>query len=156
AVVFALTALAAVWFLWPAAKPLLPLKRMDVDLGQNVSLSAPSGADVIFSPDGSRILFVSGTSLFTLRLDQPRSNAVELPDTRGANSPFFSPDGKWVGFISNLLKKISVDGGAAIPLAPVSGARGAAWGPDGNLIASINGASGLVRVSEAGGPPVAV
>jgi serine/threonine-protein kinase len=154
AAVFALTALAAVWFLWPAAKPLMPLKRMDVDLGPNVSLGANSGPDLILSPDGSRIVFVSGNSLFMLRLDQLRANAVELPDTRGANSPFFSPDGKWVGFISTALKKISVDGGVAITLAPSSVPRGAAWGPDGNLIATLNGASGLVRVREVGGPPV--
>jgi serine/threonine-protein kinase len=156
AALFALTTVAAVWFLWPATKPLLPLKRMDVDLGPNVSLGAPTGADVILSPDGSQILFVSGSSLFTLRLDQLRANAVELSDTRGATAPFFSPDGKWVGFISTALKKVSVDGGAAIPVAPVSGPRGAAWGPDGNFIASLNGNSGLVRVSEAGAPTVAV
>jgi Tol biopolymer transport system component len=156
AAVFALTALPAVWFMWPAAKPLLPLKRMDVDLGPNVSLGAPYGADVILSPDGSRIVYVSGASLFMLRLDQPHANAVELPDTRGANSPFFSPDGKWVGFISSALKKVPVDGGAAITLATTNGPRGAAWAPDGNLIAALNGSFGLLRVPEAGGPPVAV
>jgi serine/threonine-protein kinase len=134
----------------------LALKRMDVDLGPNVSLGALRGADVILSPDGSRIVFVSGTSLFTLRLDQPRANAVELPETRGAFSPFFSPDGKWVGFMSTALKKVSVDGGGAITLAVLSNLYGAAWGPDGNLIAAIIGASGLVRVPEGGGPPVAL
>jgi serine/threonine-protein kinase len=148
--------LAAVWFLWPAAKPLLPLKRMDVDLGPNVSLGAPYGADVILSPDGSRIVYVSGTTLFILRLDQPKANAVELPDTRGASSPFFSPDGKWVGFTSTALKKVSVDGGGAITLAITSAPRGAAWGPNGNVIAALNSTSALVRVPEAGGPPVAL
>src|SRR5262245_20278279 len=106
AAMFALGALAAVWFMWPAATPLLPLKRLDVDLGPNVSLGGGYGADVILSSDGSRIVYVSGTSLFTLRLDQPRANAIELPDTRGASSPFFSPDGKWVGYFRGGLKKI--------------------------------------------------
>src|SRR5262245_3338808 len=92
AAMFALGALAAVWFMWPAAKPLLPLKRLDIDLGPNVSLGA-YGPDVILSPEGSRMVYVSRTSLFKLRLDQPRANAVELADTRGAISPFFSPDG---------------------------------------------------------------
>jgi Protein kinase domain/WD40-like Beta Propeller Repeat len=154
AMAFALVAVAAVWFMWPAAKPLLPLKRMDVDLGPNVSLGAPVGADVVLSPDGSRIVYVSGTSLFMLRLDQPRASAVELPDTQGAFAPFFSPDGKWVGFFSNALKKVSVDGGGAITLGITSAPRGAAWGPDGNIITTLNGSSVLVRVPEAGGPPV--
>jgi Tol biopolymer transport system component len=74
-------------------------------------------ADVVISPDGTRLVYVSGTPpktrLFTQRLDQPQSKATEIHGTEGADSPFFSPDGQWIGFLVNDggLSKISVDGG---------------------------------------------
>ncbi len=81
---------------------------------------ASSGSSVAISPDGTRLAYVSGTParLFIRRLDQPR--ATELPGTQGANYPFFSPDGQWVGFSSaGKLNKISVEGGAVVPLGDV-------------------------------------
>jgi eukaryotic-like serine/threonine-protein kinase len=49
-------------------------------------------------------------------LDQ--SSAIDLSGTEGASGPFFSPDGHWLGFAAGgKLNKISVDGGAVIPLA---------------------------------------
>ena len=54
---------------------------------------------------------------------------------RGSIFPFFSPDGQWVGFDTVLYKlnKISVEGGAVVPLADMD-AFGASWGEDGNII----------------------
>ena len=76
---------------------LRPLVRLDVDLGPDVSLGSPRGADEIISPDGTRLVYVSQGRLFTRRLDQP--NATELAGTQGAYAPFFSPDGQWVAFL---------------------------------------------------------
>src|SRR5262249_20289931 len=64
----------ALWGWWQAKRPVVtglkPLIRLDVDLGPDVSLGSYSGADVILSPDGSRIAYVSHNRLFTRRLDQ--------------------------------------------------------------------------------------
>ncbi len=49
-----------------------PLVRLDVDLGADVSLGFQNGASVILSPDGSRLVYVSQSRLFTRRLDQAR------------------------------------------------------------------------------------
>jgi serine/threonine-protein kinase len=72
------------------------------------------------SPDGSRIAFLEGTigkgPLYVrdLESDTPR----ELDGTTGASSPFFSPDGRWIGYFSpGKLRKVSVDGGRPIDLA---------------------------------------
>ncbi len=128
-----------------------PLVRLDVDLGSDVSLASPQGADVIISPDGNRLVFVSRGRLFTRRLDQPK--AVELAGTAGANSPFFSPDGQWVAFFATgQLKKISVDGGAAVTLCTVIQGRGGSWSEDGTIFASLNGTT-LSRIPDAGGTP---
>jgi serine/threonine-protein kinase len=99
-------------------------------------------------------VFVSLGHLFTRRLDQPK--AIELGDTAGAYAPFFSPDGKWIGFFApGQLKKISVEGGAAVTLcgAPFGrGGGGGSWSEDGTIIASLDGIT-LSRIPQAGGAP---
>ena len=145
------------WALWRATRPVeRPLVRLDVDLGPDVSLDTPRGADAIISPDGTRLVYVSQGRLFTRRLDQP--NATELAGTQGAFAPFFSPDGQWVAFFAQgKLKKISVEGGAAIALCDTGTGVGGSWDEDGDIIAAINNFnSGLSRIPSAGGPPTPV
>jgi serine/threonine protein kinase len=151
----------ALWAPWRAEKPVdRPLVRLDVDLGADVSLPAPTNlSSVAISPDGTRLAYVSGspTSVFTRRLDQPK--ATELPGTEGVTTgPFFSPDGQWVGFtIGNRLNKISVEGGAVVPLADIAGGpAGASWGEDGSIIVSEAYVRGLLRIPAGGGPPESV
>lgn len=151
AAILAAVALLAPWRSTQAADR--PLVRLDVDLGSDVSLGSPQGADVIISPDGNRLVFVSQRRLFTRRLDQPK--AVELAGTQGAFAPFFSPNGQWVAFfVTGQLKKISVEGGAAVSLCavPSSSSRGGSWSDDGTIVASLDGTT-LSRLPDAGGTP---
>ena len=68
------------------------------------------------SPDGSHLTFSAvgpeGVRMLWLRpLDALRNTPV--PGTEGASSPFWSPDGKYIGFFANnLLKKVAIDGGS--------------------------------------------
>ncbi len=158
AVAAAVTIIAVVtswgWRRWtrPIEQPLRPLVRLDVDLGPDVSLGSLSGPDAILSPDGTRMLYVSQGRLFTRRLDQP--NTTELVGTPGASEPFFSPDGQWVAFFSQgKLRKVSVDGGAAISLCDANVPYGGSWGEDGNIIAALAQSGGLWRVPDGGGTP---
>jgi WD40 repeat protein len=157
-----LTALGvALWVPWSAEKPAeRPLIRLDVSLGSDVSLpNLTSGKNtVIISPDGTRLVYASGNParLFAKKLDQP--TAAELPGTTGATAAFFSPDGQWIGFpAGNRLNKISVEGGAVVPLGEVfaQGFSGADWSEDGNIYFGQIG-RGLTRISSNGGPPMAV
>jgi serine/threonine protein kinase len=157
AVVLGGIAAAALWAPWRSEKPLdRPLVRLDVDLGADVWLPTPTlrGSSVAISPDGTRLAYASGTptKLYTRRLDQQK--ATELPETQGAILPFFSPDGHWVGFIaSNKLNKISVEGGAVVPLGDfAAGFAGASWGEDGSIFLS-QSPRGLLRIPAGGGPP---
>jgi serine/threonine-protein kinase len=154
----ALTLLFAMasWGWWRATRPvepsLRPLVHLDVALESDASPGAFGGTNAILSPDGTRLVYASQGRLFARRLDQP--NAVELPGTQGAGAPFFSPDGQWVGFFAQgKLKKISVEGGAAVSLCDASSPRGASWGEDGNIIASLSTNGGLSRIPSAGGTP---
>jgi serine/threonine-protein kinase len=153
ALALALAVLA--WAPWRVTQPVEhPLVRLDVDLGNDVSLGSYPGA-VILSPDGSRLVYVSQSRLFTRRLDQPK--ATELPSGEGAYAPFFSPDGQWVAFFSRgKLEKVSVQGGAAIALCNASGVEDwGSWGEDGNIIVHL-GTGPLFRISSAGGAPAPV
>jgi Tol biopolymer transport system component len=126
--------------------------RLDVDLGSDVSLGSPYGADQILSPDGTRLVYVSQDRLFTRRLDQP--DASELAGTQGADAPFFSPDGQWVAFFAQgKLKKISVEGGAPIALCSTANARGGSWGEDGTIMFASDSRAALSKISSAGGRP---
>jgi serine/threonine-protein kinase len=159
--VLSLTTAGAVWEAWRSKQPVeKPLIRLDVDLGQEISLPSPENnplSAVVLSPDGTRLAYVAGSSggpprLFTRRLDQAKP--VELPGTSGAMGPVFSPDGQWLGFAAGgKFNKISVQGGAVIPLADMPFA-GAAWSDDGSIIAS--GSTGLLRIPPGGGAPTKV
>jgi len=143
------------WVPWRAQAPAdRPLMRLEVDLGDSVSLPSPtsSGASIAISPDGRWLAYTSGTPamLFVRRLDQP--TATELAGTQGATQPFFSPDGKSVGFVTGRgLARISVDGGLVTPLGDFTSVRGAAWTDDGSIF--VAGDQKLLRIHADGGTP---
>jgi serine/threonine protein kinase/Tol biopolymer transport system component len=90
------------------------------------------------SPDG-RTLVISGSDgkgdrLYKRALDQ--AEATPLPGTEGAIGPFFSPDGAWVGFTADRrLKRVSLQGGAAIEIAPAAAfPAGASWTRDDRIV----------------------
>jgi len=142
------------WAPWRDTKPPdQPLVRLDVDLGASVDIaSAPgAGSRIILSPDGGRLVYMSQSKLYTRRLDQTTS--TELKGADSASAPFFSPDGKWVAFFADgKLKKISVDGGAAIAICDAAG-NGGSWGDDGNIVFSPSASDGLAKIPAGGGTP---
>ena len=147
---------AALGAAWRSPQPAdRPLVRLDVDLGADVSLPDGSiASSVAISPDGTRIVYVSGNppKLFARRLDQ--SKAIELPGTQGASSAFFSPDGQWAGFYSNgKVNKMSVEGGAIVPLADITNFLGAGWSEDGSFLVGGSLHQGLLRIPAGGGSP---
>ncbi|MGA2923924.1 MAG: protein kinase [Candidatus Sulfotelmatobacter sp.] len=158
AVVLALVAAGASWIAYRATRPaeLKPLVRLEVDLGHDVYLNALGGSDIVLSPDGTRIAYLSRNHLFTRTLDQ--LSATELTITPGATSPFFSPDGRWIGFVAGgKLRKVSVEGGTEIALCDATSSyTGADWGEEGIIIASLRVSGGLSRVPSNGGAPTPV
>jgi serine/threonine-protein kinase len=151
--------LAAVLVLWAPWRPPSPphVTRTTITTASPVSLTI-NGTDrtVAVSPDGTHVVYIGNndTQLFVRAL-----NALEpLPIASGValRGPFISPDGEWVGFLSsNTLRKVAITGGPPITLARLDGvARGATWAPDDTIIfATVSLATGLQRVSAAGGTP---
>jgi serine/threonine-protein kinase len=158
--VLALAFAVSLWAPWRSAmRPIeqLPV-RLDLDLGPDISLGSTIGPAVILSPDGTRLVFISqgadGTRhLFTRPLDQPK--ATRLSGTEGANAPFFSPDGQWVGFFAQgKLKKTRIDAGEPISLCDAPQGRGGTWDDDGNIIAALDTLTGLSLVPREGGKAI--
>ena len=114
--------------------------------------------DVALSPNGTHLVYVSVDGKLMVRAIDQLETAV-LSGIAGARSPFFSPDGRWVGFFSGGaaggdLKKVPIAGGPALSLCPYAGApRGASWGLDDTIVFATGANSGLFRVSAAGGTP---
>jgi serine/threonine-protein kinase len=127
--------------------------RFSADLGPDAVMGTYT--TVAISPDGLRIAYpvraAGGHQLATRLMDQ--SSATVLAGTENADQPFFNPDGQWIGFFADgKLKKVSVQGGAAVTLCDASILRGASWGEDGTIIANLD-LIHLFRVPAAGGEP---
>jgi predicted Ser/Thr protein kinase len=123
AAVVGIVAVAAGFGWWRATRPVEhPLMRLSVDLGPDAVAGARITA--VLSPDGTRIVFpVKSGQLATRLLDQPK--ATPISGTEGGATPFFSPDGQWIGFAAGgKLKKVAAQGGAAITLCDASNFTG--------------------------------
>jgi eukaryotic-like serine/threonine-protein kinase len=78
-----------------------------------------------------------------------------LPGTQGASYPFWSPDGKFIGFFADgKLKKVGVSEGRVQVLCDAPNGRGGAWNRDGVIVFTPAGLGGLFRVPSSGGSPV--
>ena len=106
------------------------------------------------SPDGSRLVYVArvgdATQLFERLMNQYEVRLI--PGTDGASSPFFSPDGRSVGFfVKEQLKTVSLRGGDPVILCNAGLSSGGSWSDDGMIY--FCGAGSLFRVSSTGGDP---
>jgi serine/threonine-protein kinase len=120
AAVMAVVAAVALWAPWRSDKPAdLPMTRFSVDLGPDAVRGARVTA--VLSPDGTRLVFTGRAEgelvqLFTRRVDQAQAVALEGTAAADTSYPFFSRDGKWIGFIADgKIRKVAAQG-ARLPL----------------------------------------
>jgi eukaryotic-like serine/threonine-protein kinase len=108
------------------------------------------------SPDGSLLAYAAEQGVSTeLHLRSMASgDTVSVQGSEGARNPFFSPDGKWIGFAaSGKLKKVAVAGGAPAVLCDAPSCRGAVWGDNSFICFSPSMYAPIARVGEGGGEP---
>ena len=155
-------AAAAVRLWWPsgsAAAAIVGSPHLHIALPGDDEVAAADTGPLAISADGTRVAY-SGTHagrqlLFERVLDEAEPKA--LPGTEGAESPFFSPDGQWIGFFTqDKLKKVAVGGASVQEICDAASARGATWAPDGQIYFAPSNISGIFRVSDAGGTSVEV
>ena len=151
------TALALLVSGWPfpreAVAPPAPIRTI-VALPSDTTLALGRGSAVALSPDGRTLVFTGRsngkTQLYLRSLD--RFESQPLPGTDEATNPFFSPDGRWVGFFADgKLKKVSVDGGAPVTVSDALNPRGDAWGVDDTIYVTTSNNAPVSRVAARGG-----
>ncbi len=111
-------------------------------------------ASFALAPDGRQIVFVaSGDGASRLWVRSLATAAVQpLAGTEGATWPFWSPDGRSLGFFSGgALKRLDLGGGAPQTLAPVPVGSGGTWSADGVIVFAPSLTTALRRVSATGG-----
>ena len=136
-----------------------PVLRADVSPppGTRYHFTALTRGPATLSPNGRRIAFsardaVGRVQLYVRSLDEPEARV--LPGTEGAEEPFWSPDGRWVGFFADQkLKKIEASGGPPQDIGGAPGfGRGGSWNRQ-DVIVYAHGDGPLLRVAAGGGQP---
>jgi serine/threonine protein kinase/Tol biopolymer transport system component len=120
----------------------LPKDQQFGEVGQGILAVSPDGRQFVYSTDAGLCL-----------RSMAEMDAKLLPGTEGTQQrPFFSPDGKWIGFFSsadNKLKKVATSGGAPVTLADASTTGSFDWSVGSTIVCAQPG--GVFRVSANGG-----
>lgn len=122
----------------------------------NFSLDATgdAGGMPVLSPQGDKITFVAHSGENKLLFVRSLSNdsAQALDGTAGAAHPFWSPDGRYIGFFAGgKLMKIPAAGGPTAAIADAPNARGGSWSSNGMIVFAPNFEGALAKVNAQGG-----
>ena len=125
-----------------------------------------AAAEAAVSPDGRHLAFVAadatGKELLWVRSFDSLT-ARSLAGTESASYPFWSPDGRWIGYFTSrsyasrsFLKKIDVSGGPSITIASAIAGNGGTWSRNDVIVFGAGVTRLLYRVSAAGGEVVPI
>ena len=138
--------------------PALQVVRFPASLASGQQPSSSAELSIALSPDGRRLAYVAIDSstarhmLYLRALDQ--LTATPIPGTEDATTPFFSPDGLWIGFVTanRDIKKVSATGGPVSRIATDAELGGTpSWGDDHGIVYHVAGVP--TRVADGGGAP---
>jgi serine/threonine-protein kinase len=141
-----------------SAAEVAPVIRAHFDLPPGARVAdALVGSTLAVSPAGDMIAFtsitVNGLRMYLRRVHELEAREIADGNLAGRNLTF-SPDGKWLAFSEgNVLRKVAVDGGAAVTLSSTGGAvpYGLRWSATDTIY--IGSFSGLHAVPASGGTP---
>ncbi len=148
--VAAVAVIVALWLHSPEPHQQRDVVRFTLTPGTNV-------CKPVISPNGRHIAYIACEEqrklwIWNLNRGEPR----EIDGTEGAEFPFWSPGGDFIGFAAGgELKKVSVTGGPAVTLCPLARELwGGTWSPDGKTVVFAEMFEGaLYEVPSTGGTP---
>jgi len=139
-------------------------KSSEVQVSTHAEIPAPdkfsldttgdAGGMPVLSPQGDKIAFVahSGETKLLWVRSLSSDSAQALNGTNGAAHPFWSPDGRYIGFFAGgKLLKIPAAGGPIGSLADAPNSRGGSWGATDVIVFAPDFQSALMKVSAQGG-----
>ncbi len=161
----ALTAIIVAIAMWVAVRPPTvtapSVQRFSIVLPEDQRFGPETGVQLIsLSRDGNRLAYVANNQIYLREMasldSRPVSGATVPPAARIA-SPFFSPDGQWLGFSTRegdayALKKIPINGGNPVTICQLILAPNLSFNWTGDQIFFSN-AFGISQVSASGGEP---
>jgi serine/threonine-protein kinase len=131
--------------------------RFDYELPEGQQFSGLILSALAVSPDGRQFVYSTTKGLYIRSVDE--LTAKLIAGTEGTTSqPFFSPDGKSVGYFSGndrQLKKIAISGGAPVTLCMVPQLVGAWWSADNTIVYGQMGGD-MMQISSNGGTPQSI
>jgi serine/threonine-protein kinase len=142
---FALGLLAAKLVWRDPAPPFSPgVLRYAMSLPDSAPLADQNGSGLAYAPDGSVFAYTSRLGLMLRAGD--RLDVVPVAAARRGGSPFFSPDGRWLGFMDGArVMKVPLDGGAPVTIDDLWWIAADGSGrPDSLLVANGNRSAGTV------------
>jgi eukaryotic-like serine/threonine-protein kinase len=157
----ALVGAAAVWLSAPRATSApSPVTRLVLGVTPAEEIGGNQGRPIrtafALSPDGRTLVFsavrANQRALYLRRFEQ--ADATLIPGTEGGEGPFFSPDGRWMGFwAGGEIRKVPMAGGPPVRLSDAATPiLGASWDQADRIVfAGVSG--GLWEVPAAGGTP---
>jgi eukaryotic-like serine/threonine-protein kinase len=111
----------------------------------------------VLSPDGNNLAFVAAREQGAVLLWVRPLNALHaraLAGTEGATFPFWSPDGRSLGFFAGgKLKTAAVEGGTPSELCNAPSGRGGTWNAEGTIVFTPDFQNVLMQVPASGGTP---
>ena len=150
---------------WPKITP-RNLTRFTIALPEGSVAEASFNRRVGISPDGRYVAYsvtalgqgqnVAATKFYLRSLSELEPKLI--PGAGG--TPFFSPDGRWVGFFgfgappgTMLLRKVALGGGAPATLCTLGPFAGGSWADDDTIYFVGAMPGGVMRVPASGGQP---
>ena len=146
---------AAIWLFRPHPAPPV-VTRFAFRLPDDQRFTNAGRHVVAVSPDGTRMAYVANLRLYLRAMGDSDARPLTATQAGGITSPVFSPDGQWIAYWSapGALNKVATTGGAPMKLSEVDNPFGMSW-RGGSLLVG-QGAKGIVRVPDSGGPPEVV
>ena len=161
-ILFFLTTISTLLYFYLAgSSPAQQTIRAFIPLPERSTLdNERGGGHIALSPDGEKLAFVAADSFGRNNLWVRSLNSLSaqmLSATENAQFPFWSPDGKTIGFFADgKMKKIDAAGGTPFTICDAPDPRGGSWSQAGVIVFGPNVGGGLYQVSAAGGAPSVV
>jgi serine/threonine-protein kinase len=148
---------ALTWWAQRADPP--PAQYLRVPVPDSDELVAGQQPGLALTPDGSTVIYRARRDgvLQLVKRTLSSDEAAVIPGTVDAASPFFSPDGAWLGYVGpSQLFKVPIAGGTPVPLCDAPGGARASWADDDTVLFSTGTGLVIFRVPASGGTAVEV